>query len=63
MNLLGYLIFGLEVVALAALSQVWLAVRVQRFLSMFAAEERRAEAEPGRRKTRHAPAIEPRLAA
>jgi len=63
MNLLGYLIFGLEVAALAALSQLWLAVRVQRFLGIFAAEDRRVGVEPGRENAGHEPEIEPRLAA
>lgn len=43
MHALGYLLFALEVLALATLSQVWLLVRVQIFLRHFTLERSRAE--------------------
>ncbi len=53
MHLLGYFILAIEVVALAGLSQLWLAIRVQRFLRHFAIE---AGAEPSTRAADHADA-------
>lgn len=38
MHALGYLIFAVEVIALAVLSQLWVGIRVQRFTRYFAIE-------------------------
>lgn len=38
MHALGYLLFAVEVIALAVLSQLWVGIRVQRFTRHFAIE-------------------------